>query len=112
MDPVEIKPGELRHRVTVKEKTQTGTGTRGEPLVTWPDRFERWAKVETLSGRKAEIARQLVAQATHLITLRWNGDVTVNDRVIFKGRTFNVGHLADVDERRIRLELTCTEQKT
>ncbi len=106
-----VKTGDLRHQVVIEQKTQTGTGSRGEPQVTWSTRITRWGKIETLAGRKAEIARQLVPTATHMVTIRWNAAVTARDRVTFKGRIFNIGNLADVDEARVLLELTCTEAK-
>lgn len=111
-DPVEFEPGELRHRASIEGKptTPAAVDTRGGSVAMWTARFSRWVKIEALSGRKLELARQLVPTCTHVVTLRYSPLVTVRDRVIYKGRKLYVGHLNDVEERRVRLELTCTER--
>lgn len=69
-------------------------------------------KVEPLTGRKLEIARQYVPTASHLVTMRFR---TLNEnkhRLVYKlGRVLNIGRLVDVEERHVKLEITCTELK-
>ncbi len=114
MASIRIMAGELRHRATIEGKpavmTPGATDTRGHPERLWTPRFTRWAKIEPLTGRKLEIARQLVPTATHQVTMRFDADVTVRDRVIFEGRTFYIGDVTDIEERKVRMELTCTEK--
>lgn len=114
-----IDPGELRHKVAIERKVRSGTGPRGESVFAFQEQYTRWAKIEPLggasaggrfSGREVEISRQLVATATHRITLRFC-DLTTRDRLRYKGRTFNVNDAADVLERGEWLVLTCTEEK-
>lgn len=70
-------------------------------------------KIETPQGRKAEIARQLVPSATHIVTMRYRPfDVNLQRLVYKQGRIFNVGTPIDVEERDVKLELVCTEQET
>lgn len=107
----------MRHRVTAERKVRSGTDARGGPVFAWQEQYTRWAKIEPLGGstgrfggRETEIARQLVATATHKVTLRYC-DVTADDRLKFGDRVFNIDLVADVLERNEWLVLTCTEEK-
>lgn len=54
----------------------------------------------------------VLAQATHIVRGRFRPDVTTEARVIFEGRTLNVVHVTNRDERKIELELLCAEVVT
>jgi len=179
----DIEAGELRHLVTIQAKAvATDANSRGHAARTWSDSISNVnAKIETPSGRKLELARQLVPTATHVITLRYrvldeenhrlayfsavttlngaiNSSVTsvvvttaitipINSVLkvdteqmlvtavsgatltvtrayngttaaahltganVLKRRIFNIGHQEDVEERGVKLLLTCTELK-
>ncbi len=110
MEQWNIAAGELRHRVIIEAKTADTTDSRGHPVRTWATSIENVAaKIETPTGRKMEIARQLVATATHIITMRYRVLSARDNRINFNGRIFNIGFQQNVEERNVRLELTCTE---
>lgn len=76
-----MRAGELRDRVTIETRTQTSDGHDGY-TETWTATAPRRmaAKVEPLTGRDLDHARQLDERAGHLVTLRyWVGyrDVAV-----------------------------------
>ncbi len=106
-----IKAGQLRQRINVERKYIVGTGDRGQPLFAW----QAWqsslpAMVEELSGRKLELARQLVATATHRVTIRYLSGLDVHDRISLNGRVFNLGAILDRDLLHFSQELLCTEE--
>jgi len=103
--------GELRHLITITLDVATGgVGDRGQGEYTTTTLGQMWAKIEPLTGRKMEIARQLVATATHTITCRPLDGVIPACKVVFGDRTFNVGSVVNKLERGILLELLCSEE--
>lgn len=65
--------GKLRHFVDIERKTVSGTGDRGQPALSWSAVYENvGAEIEQLSGRKLEIARQVIPSATHSIRMRYH----------------------------------------
>jgi len=113
-----LRAGNLRHHLRLDRYVETGTGDRGQPVGDWhPVAASLAADVVSLSGRQAEIARQLVATATHTITIRYRPGVLPGQRLTgtsgqFAGREFVVGHVGDGDGRKHFLTLTTTEQVT
>ncbi len=85
MERWEIVAGELRHLVTIQAKSVAALpDSRGHPVRTWADAVTGvWAKIETPSGRKLELARQLVPTATHVVTMRYRTLDEENNRVAF-----------------------------
>jgi hypothetical protein len=66
-----MRAGILKHLVNVQMKTWD-VGDRGQPInVVWTTLATVPVKIETLSGDKLVIARQLVPTATHEITMRF-----------------------------------------
>ena len=119
-DAWNIDAGELRQQIVIQTATVAGPNTRGTPQVSWPSIAGDPAtgtlvrcKIETLSGRKLELARQLVATATHRVTMRYRAIDTETNRLVYKtGRVMNIGWQDDVDQMHVRLELLVTEQST
>jgi SPP1 family predicted phage head-tail adaptor len=108
-----LRAGKLRHRVAIK-RPASGRGTRGErtgeDFVVSPEEF---ASIETLSGREAERARAVYAEATYRVEMRIRPgiEVTENDYLQHGTRRFHIGHVDDVDQRGIKYELLCAELK-
>jgi SPP1 family predicted phage head-tail adaptor len=120
-EPWNIDAGELNQQIVIQAKVVTGTDSRGHPIRSYPaltgdpvaGTLVR-CKVETLSGRKGEIAKELVPSATHMVTMRYRAGLNEEtNRLVYKaGRVMNINQLNDVGERHVRLEILCTEQKT
>lgn len=106
-----ILAGELRHLITITIPVKSGTGDRGQDIYSTNTFFNVGAKIEPLSGRKLELARQLVATATHEITIRYIFDVVPEAMVTFNGRTFNVGLVRNMMETNFEMVLIATEKQ-
>ncbi len=104
-----MRAGRLGHIVDIQEATETQDeyGSMGR---TWETILARRAFVKPLSGREAEVARQIVATATHEVRMRYLSMLTPAHRLQFGTRTFEIGQKLNVDERNRELVLICTEQ--
>jgi SPP1 family predicted phage head-tail adaptor len=103
--------GELRHIITITLQTKTGQGDRGQDVYDTTTVGTVPAKIEPLSGRKLELARQLVSTATHEITIRYLSGVVPECQVTYGSRTFNVGAVRNLMETSFAMVLTVTEQQ-
>lgn len=107
--------GRLRHRVTF-EKPDGPAATRaasGQLVEDWVDVATVWASVEPLSGRELFQARQVQADVTHRVYVRYRDDVRANAarwRLVHRGRTFAIVSAVDLVERERFLELLCVER--
>ena len=72
------------------------------------------ASIENATARDLErvTAGTVLATATHLIRCRFHPGITTDSRLTFKGRTFEVQSVQNVDERDIALILICAEIKS
>jgi SPP1 family predicted phage head-tail adaptor len=84
-----MKAGELRHRVQIQRR-DVSYDSRGHEQETWVPVASVSAKVEELSGRELDRARQLTPEATFTVTLR---KVAINssDRLLFGERLLQIG---------------------
>jgi head-tail adaptor len=55
----------------------------GDRPDTWETYAYRWAAIESLSGREAEVARQLDARVTCSIRFRWVPELTAEHRILW-----------------------------
>ena len=181
MDRWNNSAGVKRQRVIIQAKTVGAADTRGHPGRTWADAIvDVSCKIETPSGRKLELARQLVPTASHVVEMDYrvideenyrlalfspatttlsagiNASVTAvgvaaaiaipvgaviligtekmlvtavsgatltvtrgyesttaatqaSGATVRKRRLFQIGHIEDVEERHVKMILTCTE---
>jgi SPP1 family predicted phage head-tail adaptor len=106
--------GVYRLYANLETWTISSTGDRGQPVGSWVTTYTNVpCGIEELSGRQLELARQLVASATHRVSLRWiSGVVPMTTRINFGGRLLKIEHVNEFDFRKLYLQLLCTEQKT
>jgi head-tail adaptor len=107
-----MRAGSLRYYVDVQRKMLDALhplGDRGQDNFTWQAHLNIPIGIEPLSGRKLEIARQLVPTATHKLTFRAH-EITPRDRFKWGERIFNIGYLLRKDERPFEMEAYVTEE--
>ncbi len=105
------RSGAYRDVLEVKRKGTT-VDSLGQKPATFSKVTQLRGKIVTLAGTEATEARQLVPQATVQIETRYSALVKVGDRIVSAGATYNVGHINDVDNRRHKMFLTCSEPKS
>lgn len=106
-----MRAGTLRHRVRIDQYIET-RNSFGEEVRNWGEFATVWAAVEPLSGRERyeEIEAQILAIADHRVRLRYRTGLHHRMRVVWRDRTFDVKHVANVGTRDREIHLLCEEQ--
>src|SRR4051812_26672811 len=68
-----------------------------------------WAQVKTLSGYEGTVARQVNADVNLAIIIRFLDGITPRHRVVYRSRNLDINAVLNVNERRIKTVLLCTE---
>lgn len=100
--------GELRHRVTVQQATDT-RDAYGEPDPTWSTYKERSAKISPMNGSRFFAGKQFDTDITHEIVLRHTAGITTKMRVLFGTRVFEIDSVINPQERNRWTVLMCRE---
>jgi SPP1 family predicted phage head-tail adaptor len=109
-----VRSGNLRHLIRVEQKAIDVSGD-GDRTETWTTFAEVWASVETGNGREFFAARQVIADLTHTIRMRYIVDITPDMRIAYDdlktGRTryFDIKSILNPDERDEMLTMQATE---
>ena len=104
-----MQAGNLRHRVTIQQVTET-RDDMGGVTQTWSTfAANLHAEIAPLSGRELLLARQVNAETTHRIRLRYRAGITPKMRVLFGSRIFAIESVLDTEERGIEVVLLCRE---
>lgn len=101
-------PGELRERITLQVETDTRDQVGGR-VVTWSDQASLWAEIRPASAREAWQRSQMQASAAWTVVLRWRTDITVRNRIKWRGRYFMIRGVTNEDQRHRYLTLACDE---
>ncbi|MDD5353021.1 MAG: phage head closure protein [Candidatus Omnitrophica bacterium] len=81
----------------------------GSTTETWTDIASIWAKIQPLSGRLLDVAKQAQSEVTHEITIRYRENVTPDKRIKYGSRIFVIESVINIDERNYWLVLRCKE---
>lgn len=105
-----MRAGELRHRVTLQQKTISRDNPERIAVENWTDVTTVSANVKDLRGRELFEAQAVNAEVTALIKMRYRFGITSAMRVKFGARIFDIiSPPINPDGRRIELQLTCKE---
>jgi len=105
-----MKIGDLRHRITVQDSTETPDSHKGHTVV-WHNFLVLWASVEPLSGREYFYSHQIKAEVTHRVKIRYVKGITVKMRIKHNDRILAIESILDLKERHETLEILCKEEK-
>jgi len=94
--------------VSLQEPTEA-LDAHGQPVKTWATAATVWAGVEPLRGREKDGDAQDINELDTRVVLRYRSDITVDWRVLFEGRYFQVLVIVDSGMRHRELELLCKE---
>lgn len=102
---ITFNPGELRHRISLlKESTVTDiSGTS----VQWAEFATTRAKIYTLSARQVLQAGRDISETVVMVEIRYRADLPAAMRVQTRNSTYTVQAIENVEERNIKLVLTC-----
>jgi len=93
-----MKAGTLRNLITIQTPTET-FDTAGELVQSWADYVSVWAEIVPLVGREYWSARQVNAETTGKLRIRYFSSITPKMRIKFNSRYFNILGIINVEER-------------
>lgn len=103
-----MRAGSLRHIVTLQKFIET-RNNYGESEQAWSEVSVLRANIKPVSGREYFAADQVNSEVTTSVVIRYRSDVSVKDRLVFKGRTLEIVSVINVGERSRWLEIKCKE---
>lgn len=104
----------LKHRVTILRPPRPDeTDEAGQPIDDWQPVVTVWAAIEPLRGRELESARQVVAEVTTRIRIRYRDDVDRTMRVKYSssGTEFDILYIIHPEFAKKELQLLCKEHQ-
>jgi len=108
-----LEAGKLRQRIQLQQlATPEAVDTFAQPVQAWNTVGTFWAELVPLTGHEAYVARQIKAEATHRLTVRYLGSaIALNptDRWVLNGRTFGIVEVRNIEERDRRYEMIVEE---
>lgn len=109
--------GKMRHRALLQYKKFADDpadqyNNRGRSQFTWTNVFDEHVpiSIKQLYGRESEQARQLVANATHRVTMRYLAGVKRDMRLKMGDRILYIGDVDNLEESNRYLVLLCEER--
>lgn len=111
----DVKPGMLRQRIAIRQRTLTA-GARGTYTETTKDHHMA-AYVRPVSGTERYEAMRVKPGDRYNVIVRFRGDAngnpffTIDDRVIYQTREWAVEAVEDIDMAGKWLRLRCLENK-
>ena len=103
-----MKAGPLRQRVTIQEKSAL-QNNYGEEVITWTDLATVWAEVEPLSGREFLEVKQITAEVSTRIRIRYRSGITPEMRIEFGSIVYDIHSIIHIEEREREIHLMCQE---
>ena len=112
-----IRSGDLRHKITIQEVTQTADGIGGFSEV-WSDLYPTRAAIwpmkasETLDAMKLELKIDHRIRIRHPRTFEITADMRVKwfDHIAKVDKYFNIISIINPDKLNVMLELICLEE--
>lgn len=103
-----MQAGKLKTRVAFQSAVRTVTA-KGDTSDSWSTYATRWAEVRAMSGRMAQTAQQMQADADTQIRIRYTSLVKPGHRAVIGTRTLQVNAVLDQDGGEWELLLLCKE---
>ena len=103
-----MRAGNLRQRVTIKSKSAT-QDAYGDEVITWVSWATVWAAVEPLQGREFMAAKQITAEVTTRIRIRYRRGILPEWRVTFGSINYDILSIIHIEEREREIHLMCQE---
>lgn len=105
-----MKAGSLRHRVTIQSKddsqSQDAYGSEAPTYTNWAT---VWAEIEPLTGREFLAAKQITAEVTTRIKIRYRSGILPEWRVMFGSIYYDILSVIHKEEREREIHLMCQE---
>lgn len=105
-----MNPGLLRHRVQLQAAVEARVSSKVNPQKTYATYATVYAAINPMSGREFWNARQVDADVTGRVVIRFRTDVQAKHKIVFGTRTFEIASPPmDMDGKRRYLEMIVKE---
>jgi SPP1 family predicted phage head-tail adaptor len=102
--------GSMNRRITIQKKV-IGSDASNQRKITGWENIDRspvvWAHIDERSGSEAFQAEQLVGLTSAIITIRYRTDLSIENKVVFNGKNYDIQAIIDRNNDRKFLQLTC-----
>jgi len=109
---IPVNVGMMRKRVTLQNVSAVRDSNYGGVTTSAAAAATVWASIDPISARERLRLGENVAEATHVVKVRYTTNVAQTSRVVYGSRTFEVLSLIDVEERGKVIHLICKELVT
>lgn len=104
-----VNASRLIHEATLYNPVDSLT-VKGQQIVTYPTAWgNMWVAVDPLSGRELFWAKQMRADLTHKITMRWHPDISHRWRLHLYGQVYEFGPPLPYQTRQEYIEITAVQ---
>ena len=79
-----IEAGRLSERIIIRKPKSTKNSV-GENIAVWYDYKAVWANISQMSGRKLIESDRELSESILTITVRYNDNITIGDRISWHG---------------------------
>lgn len=105
-----LQSGKLRHRITILDRVDgAGDGSGGRNVTYVPLAPDRWCSIRPATETEVFNAGRINNVISHILKFRFSSDLHPDNRLLFKGRTFRIVSVLDVDEQRFVMMVKANE---
>lgn len=105
-----INPGRLKTAFTLQVRRAARDATGGRAAESWADVETVWGELTPLAGWEGDRVKQVDAELTHRVVLRYRSDLTSRHRLKVGTTILNIkGPPRDVGNAHAILELDCIQ---
>ena len=97
------KAGTYRQRISIVAPLPSTPNTFGETPISETEICECWAGVKALSGRELFEFRQVQAEVTHAVEMRFRDGIAPDQTILYSGMRLNIESVYDPDGLRVKL---------
>lgn len=101
----DITAGMLKRRVSLQRKTDTPDGSGGV-TVAWTQYAQPYAMIKPKQGSEKLHADRLDATGLSTVLMRYRSDVLESDKLVFRGKDYQIRSIVNIEEADRFLELT------
>lgn len=103
-----MRAGSLRNIIVIQTPVEV-QATTGEPVITWVNYYSINGAIEPLIGREFWQSKQISAEITGKIKIRYIKGITAKMRIKFGSRYYDIKGIIDPEERHKELVLFVSE---
>jgi SPP1 family predicted phage head-tail adaptor len=100
-----MNAGLMDELISIQRYSETVDANTGEKLQTWTEIAAPWARIVELETGSEEVnADRRENKQTVNFTIRYDSNISVNDRIVWNSNKYNIISIADL-ERRMYIKL-------